>query len=339
MNTKYAIVVLLSACSTSGAQERPAEAAVPVRVAAVDPTPMSEPLVVPGLVFPRDVYDLGFPIGGVVREVGPDEGDEIDRGVILARLDPTVARAGLAQARENLERAERDLERTRTLTERGSLPSATFEDVETGADVARATVSSAGFAVRWTALRAPAPGWVEARLVEPGEVVGAGQPIFRLASRERGFVLRVSVSDRAVAELHRGDAATIALDAHEQPIAATIVEIARAPSMATGTFDVELAFEPPAGLEPRTGLVGRATLSIGEPVRASIPLAALVDGRDRDASVFVIEDGRAKRRAVRVAFFTGDRAAIASGLEGVAAVVTAGADRVSDGTLVTVREN
>jgi RND family efflux transporter MFP subunit len=338
MNTKYALL-LLTACSTSGAQERPAEAAVPVRVAAVDPAPVSEPLVVPGLVFPRDTYDLGFPIGGVVREVGPDVGDEIARDTILARLDPTVARASLAQARENLERAERDLARTRTLTERGSLPSATFEDVETGADVARATVSSAGFAVRWTSLRAPAEGWVDARLVEPGEVVGAGQPIFRIASRERGFVLRVSVSDRAVAELRRGDAAVIALDAHDEPIAATIVEIARAPSMATGTFDVELAFEPPAGLEPRTGLVGRATLAIGEPVSASIPLAALVDGRDRDASVYVIEDGRAARRAVRVAFFHGEHAAIASGLEGVAAVVTAGADRLSDGTPVTVEEN
>jgi multidrug efflux system membrane fusion protein len=334
-----AVLGLLSACSRSGAQERPAEAAVPVRVEAVDRTPASEPLLVPGLVQPRDTYDLGFPIGGVIREVAFEEGDAIDRNAILARLDPTVARAGLTQARENLERAERDLARTRTLTERGSLASATFEDVETGADVARASVSSAGFALRWTSLRAPAPGWVDARLVEPGEVVGAGQPVFRIASRERGFVLRVSVSDRYVAALRRGDRATIRLDAHEGEIAATVVEIARAPSFATGTFDVELAFEPPDGLEPRTGLVGRATLSIGEPVAASVPMAALVDGRDRDASIFVIEDGRAKRRAVRVAFFDRERAAIASGLDGVDAVITAGADRIGDGTLVAVEEH
>lgn len=325
---------------TALAQAAPELPAIPVRLADVDRTETREAIAVPGLVRARDTYDLSFPSGGVLSDVLVDEGDEVHAGQVLARIDATAAQATLSQAREGLGRAERDLSRARSLSESGSLPTATFEDATTGAEVARAQVTAAGFAIRYSVLRAPADGWIDARLADPREVTGPGMPVLRIAIRERGWVLRVAVPDRAVARLTEGAAAEVRLDALDGRVMATrVVEIARAPTPGSGSYDVDLALEDPGDeITMRTGLVGRASIPFGAPMSASVPLSALVDGRDHEAAIFVVADDVAHRRAVHVAFFTGDRAVIESGLDGVDQVVTLGADRLDDGVHVVVAE-
>lgn len=342
--TKRAIVSLLlllaSGCSNGEvAAQRPAPP-IPVRLEPVDRTPIRETLVAPGLVHPRDTYELGFPMGGLVLDVLVEQGAEVRAGDELARLDATTARATATQAREGLSRAERELERARLLAEGGSLATAMLEDAETGTNVARASLAAAAFAARHSVLRAPADGWVDLRNVDPGEIVGAGQPLFRIASRGRGWVLRVAVPDRVVARIATGDSATLTLDALPRArLAATIVEIARTPTPGFGTFDVQVHLdEVPEGVTLRTGLVGRASLPYGDTHAASVPLSALVDGHDHDALVFVVADGRARSAPIHVAFMTGDRAALADGLPGIDAVVTAGADRLVDGARVVPSE-
>ncbi|MCZ7682951.1 MAG: efflux RND transporter periplasmic adaptor subunit [Sandaracinaceae bacterium] len=334
------LLLLASGCSNEPvAAQRPAPA-IPVRLEPVDRTPIREALVSPGLVHPRDTYELGFPMGGLVLDVLVEQGAEVRAGDVLARLDPTTARATVTQAREGLSRAERDLDRARLLAEGGSLPRATLEDAETGTNVARANLAAAAFASRHSVLRAPADGWVDVRAVDPGEIVGAGQPLFRVASRERGWVLRVAVPDRVVARIAPGDAATLTLDAlPERRLPGSVVEIARTPTPGFGTFDVQVQLEEaPEGITLRTGLVGRASLPHGDTYGASVPVSALVDGHDHDAFVFTVADGHARRAPIRIAFMTGDRAVVAGGLPGVDAVVTTGADRLTDGARVVASE-
>ncbi len=320
----------------ASAQARATEVATPVRLAPIERAPARDSLEVPGLVVPRDTLELGFPAGGVILDVLVDAGDEVRAGQVLARLDGTAARAAAAQARESLARAERDLARARTLSGSGSLSVASFEDAQTGVEVARASVSAAGFALRYATLRAPADGWVDARMADPREVIGAGMPVLRIASRERGWVLTVAVPDRTVAHLHVGDAASVTLDAApDRAFEARVVEIARLPTQGMGTYDVQLAFTAPPDLTMRTGLVGRASIPVGESYSTAVPLASLIDGRDHDAAVLVIEGGRARRVPVHVAFFRGERAVLTTPLDGLESVIGAGADRLDPGALVT----
>jgi len=70
-----------------------------------------------------------------------------------------------------------------------------------------------------------------------------------------------------------------------------------------------------------------------------VPIGALLEADGVSATVYALApDGRhAERRTVRIAFLAGDRVAIASGLEGVAAVVTDGAAYLDDGAALAVR--
>jgi RND family efflux transporter MFP subunit len=329
----------LPGCARAPAAAQSAAEIPAIRLALeeVDRSPTRATFDVPGLVFPRETYELGFPMGGVVADVLVEEGAFVRRGEIIARLDASAARATRDQARASLVRTERELARARSLTETGSLPTATFEDAETGTDVARAGVVAASYAVGHSVLRAPRDGIVDLRFVDPGEVVGSGTPVVRVVSARQGWALRVAVPDRFVTGLHEGEDASVQLDATgERTLAARIVDIARVPTAGMGTFDVDLRFESPADIELRTGLVGRASIASGKRFAASIPSAAIVDGRDRRAFVFAVNDGRAVRRAIEVAFVRGDRVVVASGLDGIDRVVTRGADRLSDGEVVTV---
>src|SRR5204863_396201 len=69
---------------------------------------------------------------------------------------------------------------------------------------------------------------------------------------------------------------------------------------------------------------------------AFIPLEALQEGDGTRAFVFVPGNGKVERRGVTIAFVDGGRVAISEGLDGVTAVVTDGADRLSAGTPVQV---
>jgi multidrug efflux pump subunit AcrA (membrane-fusion protein) len=67
------------------------------------------------------------------------------------------------------------------------------------------------------------------------------------------------------------------------------------------------------------------------PDASTVPLAAVMDGDGSSGAVFVVEGGRARRVPVRVAFLQGGRAVLSGDLDGIDAVVTDGASRLTDG--------
>ena len=65
-------------------------------------------------------------------------------------------------------------------------------------------------------------------------------------------------------------------------------------------------------------------------------LASVVAGDGASGAVFAVENGRARRVPVSIAFLDGDRAVLAGGVEHLERVVTDGASRLSDGARVRV---
>ena len=120
-------------------------------------------------------------------------------------------------------------------------------------------------------------------------------------------------------------------------LTARVSEISRAADERSRLFPVEVRLDaPPPGLA--SGLVAKVSLSPSS-ARASsltyVPIAAVVEG-DRDrANVFVLAGERVKRRAVRVAFITGEQVALAEGLASGETIVTDGALYLEDDERVT----
>ena len=337
---------LAAASLLSGGCSRPAhaapaaedEGAVLVRLAPVVPGPVDRPIRAAGVVAAKSEWDLSFKVGGVLSRVTVDEGAAVHAGQLLAELDTTELFAGVTQARAALAKARRDAERTALLAASDTAPRVAAEDARTGVALAEAALAAAEFNLRHARLVAPDEGWVDRRTAEPGEVVAPGRPVLHLSGRGRGFVVRAALADRDVLGLTRGAPATVTLDARPGlALPGRVSEIGHAAARGTGTWQVEIAVDPgPAGAPLLAGLTAKVQIPRSVPAAGAVPLAAVVEGDGDSGAVFAVEQGRARRVPVRIAFLDGERAVLAGGVENLETVVTDGASRLADGARVRV---
>ncbi len=327
----------LAACGRSGAGLPPPDAPSTVRVADVSHESLAPPIHGTGLLGPKEEIVLGFKIGGVIARVAVDEGEVVRMGDVLASLELREIDAAVARARAAAGKAERDLARARRLFADSVATREQVQDAETAADIARAARDAAEFDRSYAVITAPADGIVLLRLAEPGELAGPGDAVLRIGSRARGSVVRVGLADRHAARVRVGDPASVRFDAGAAPAEGRVTEVAAAADPATGTFRVEIAV--PGVERLASGLVADVVIRpAGDGPLPVIPVDAMLEADGDSAVVFALDeaDRRAVRRGIRIAFLTGDRVAVASGLDGARRVITAGASRVDDGERVEV---
>jgi RND family efflux transporter MFP subunit len=331
-----AALPILGACGPAALAAPASEApAIPVRTAAVAHGPVDRTVRAAGTVASKDEWDLAFKVGGLLASVNVHEGQAVHRGQVLAALDPTELAAGVRQAREGLEKARRDAARMAQLADSEVAPRTAADDTRTAEALAETQLAAADFNLRHATLVAPDDGWVDRRLAEPGEVVAPGRPIVHLSGRGRGFVVRAALADRDVIGLRSGTPALVTLDASPgRALAGRVSEIASAAGHGTGTYLVEIAIAAGDAGGLLSGLTAKVELTRAMPAAGAVPLAAVVDGDGDQGAVFTVRDGVAHRVPVRIAFLQGDRAALATGLDGVERVVTDGAPRLAEGLRV-----
>jgi RND family efflux transporter MFP subunit len=317
-----------------------AEAPVAVRVAPVTLERVTQPVTATGTLGPKEEVPLSFKVGGVIAQMRVDEGQSVRAGDTLALLDLSEIDAAVVRASSAAEKAERDLTRAQRLYGDSVATLEQAQNAETGRDVARAELETATFNRRYAIIVAPASGVILKRSAEPGELVQAGMPILKLGSHARGVVVRAGLADRDVVRVRLGDRAVVRFDAFpDRTFEGTVTELAGASDPMTGTYDVEVTV-PLASSRLASGLVGQVEIRpAATHTVALIPIESLLEADGSQATVFgVSADGqRAERRTVTIAFLTGHRVAVTSGLEGVATVVTDGAAYLDDGTTLRIR--
>jgi RND family efflux transporter MFP subunit len=335
---------LLSGCA-QGAPGVPSAQAAPedppphlVSVAAVSHGPLPRPIRAAGLVAAKREANLAFLESGRLVWVGVETGAHVRRGQVLARIEPTPFDADARRAAAELDKASRDVARAKALVASGSIAQSGLDDATTGEAVARASLDAARFAAEHTALVAPDDGTVDARLLDPGTIVGAGTPVLRLSGQSQGAVVRAGLPDRDAVGLEVGRAATVTIDARPgETLRGQVTRVAPEATPGSGTFEVEVRIE---GRHPElfSGLTAKLAIDRMTYPAASVPLSAVIAGDAGRAWVFGLAEGVVHRSPVRVAFLSGGVAALDELPADVAQVVTAGGNELTDGARVRVAE-
>jgi RND family efflux transporter MFP subunit len=148
-----------------------------------------------GTVAARVQSDLGFRVSGKVLERLVDTGQSVKRGQALMRIDPVdlklaahAQREAVAAVRARAQQTSDDEARYRALRGTGAISASAYDQFKAAADAAKSQLSAAQAqsevalnATRYAELLADADGVVMETLVEPGQVVNAGQIVVRLA--------------------------------------------------------------------------------------------------------------------------------------------------------------
>ncbi|WP_099206398.1 efflux RND transporter periplasmic adaptor subunit [Xanthomonas citri] len=340
----------LSACGGK-AQTDPRTAAPLVRVATVGDAGAAV-RTFSGTVAARVQSDLGFRVAGKVSERLVGAGQRVRRGQRLLRIDPIdlqlAARAqqdAVAAARARAQQTADDEARYRDLRGTGAISASAYDQIKAAADAARAQLSAAQAqadvarnANHYTDLLADADGVVMETLVEPGQVVAAGQPVVRLAhaGRREAIIqlpetLRPQVGSVAQASLF-GDAAV--------SVPATLRQLSESADRLTRTFEAHYVLEGALAQAP-LGTTVNLRIADDTAINArpglQVPLAALFDA-GKGPGVWVIAGNPTKVswRPVAVLGLDDDHANVAGTLARGERIVALGAHLLREGEQVRI---
>ncbi len=161
--------------------------------------------------------DIMPQISGVIREMGPREGEAVAKGQLLVRLDTeemenelAAKEAALTAARHQLEFEKKELTRVEAVYAKGYATTEAVDRQRTRVTTAEQRVRQLEGEIRalrtriaYGTIRAPVDGFVAARLEEPGDLAAPGRPIYRITAAT-GAKVRVSVPQSVAAQLREG---------------------------------------------------------------------------------------------------------------------------------------
>lgn len=292
-------------------------------------------------------------VSGVLTQVLFTEGQMVQKGQVLARIDPRSYEQALAAARgqrlrdqAQLAAARVTLQRYQALWQQDSIArqeldtqAALVRQLEGVVAAGQASERAAEINLGFTTLRAPIDGRIGLRAVDPGNLVGNGgagiatitqiTPIDVLFAVTQERVPEVLAAERAAG---RQALAVAALDQARTRVLAEgrFLTLDNHIDTATGTVRAKARFANADGaLFPNQFVNVR--LRLGARAGVLVPLMAVRTGPQGDY-VYVVDAARtAHMRLVKRGMATDEQVLIDSGLQDGERVVTEGGDRVRDG--------
>jgi RND family efflux transporter MFP subunit len=336
----------LAACKESE-QAQQTQPDQPVLVTAVRYATQSQGRDFVATIRPRVESDLGFRVAGKVVKRFVQAGQQVKAGEALAALDENDLRlqkeqadAELSAANMALAQASGDEKRALALRKNGWTTQATLDRIRAAAEEARGrhqrsqrAVELAGNSLDYATLRADADGVVTETLVEPGQVVAAGQTAIRIA-RKGELEAAVSLPEDYAAAAGKGNAAITLWTNRSKTYRAKLRELSPSADPVTRTFAARYTILDP---DPAIAIGMTAALSIdalGRERVVKLPLSAIYDEGRGPAVWKVAADGRLQLASVRLLRLEGDAALVAGGLAEGDRIVTLGVHKLQAGRKV-----
>jgi RND family efflux transporter MFP subunit len=331
-----------------------------------------------GYVTARRQATVSSKVTGKVIEVLIEEGMRVKAGQELARLDEAYAAKGLtlAQAQANaaassleetrvrIRQAQVDFERANRLANDQISSRAELDRTRAEVDALRARLVSQGDSlavarqqvnlqrqsVDDTIIRAPFDGVVVSKDAQPGEMispVSAGGGFTRTGICTvvdmDSLEIEVDVSEAYIGRVHANQRIEAVLDAYpDWRIPGHVITAVPTADRQKATVKVRIAFDQKdVRVLPDMGV--KVSFITDQPQTAAttiveVPKAALRRDGDTDV-VYILTEGKAERRAVRVAGTEGEVARLASGLIGSEQVVIEAPAELKDGDRVKVKKS
>ncbi len=343
--TRITLIALLTATAAfaSGCGVGEASAASDVEMEAATPVPVEVALPYRDDVFAtyeatatiesdRDAPVLAR-VGGEVVELLVEEGDLVEAGQVLARLDGERLRLEMLSTKANLDQLRGEYARYVDLHDRGLVSAAMFEGLKYDLEALEASYELARLNYDYSNIRAPIAGYVSARDVKLGQNVAVNDAAFRITDTEE-LIAHLRIPQSELAKFSAGHAASLTVDAMpDEAFCATIARVSPTIDTRNGTFRATAVIDNQAGdLAP--GMFARFTIAYEEhPDALLIPVEALVT-EDGETAVYVVRDGQVDRRLLETGVEVDGQVEIVNGLSDGEQVVVVGHSGLREGSKV-----
>jgi len=324
--------------ATSPSAQPDKKPTAPVRVAKAQKRDLSKVVTYTGSVEPVRVARMASPAEGPIVECSVREGDTVQAGQRLAKVGRSrIADTALVAAQEDLRRLEAEFKRVEQLVKSGSLPGEQLDAARASLKRAEAQVAAMETGKADYDIASPWPGIVSEVWIAEGDYVAPRAPLVEIFD-PASLLVRFSVPERDLPSIQTGLKVQVTLDAYPgRVIPAEIVRVFPGLDPATRTVTIEAELREEARLW--RGLFARVTIPLRTLKDAVVaPDGALLVLPNGEAVMFVVADGKATLRKVRVALEAGGWLAVESGIAEGDMLVIRGHESLKDGAPVQVMD-
>ena len=296
---------------------------------------IEEEISVIGTVQPRHASLIASETDGVVVDRRKDAGQTVRVGEIILKLDNEQLKASLVEAIADVELREFEYSQSEELVRQEAAAEQELRNAKYELARARSKLQDIRSRLEDLAIRAPFSGHITQSLTELGQWVGRGDGIARLIATD---TIRVhsNVPERFVDQLHRGDEATVFIEAlGSDSLSARVVAILAEGYPESHSFPVIVEALNPDG-RIRSNMASRTRFRVRLPKSALLVQKDAIVNSVGGAVVYVAQDDVVAMRPVETGMSYHGLVAVTGDLQPGDLVIVRGNERLRDGQAVRV---
>lgn len=342
LNSKFAIaplaLLILSGCSQASSQANiePQKVERPVQVITLTDQQLQNSKQFTGVLEATKTASLSFKVPGTIEAILVKTGDKVDKGQVIARLDPhdyqvTVVEleARLAEANAAHQLAKVELDRVSQAIADDAISEVNLDRAQSGyqrslamVQVVTQNLQKANDALDYTELKAPFNGVIGLQTQQTFEQTSPGAGLFSLHQPNELKAI-IDVPENLIGNLTLSQKASVTWHGNNQPINAYLTEMNTLADPIKQTYQAQFVLDK----NQQSALPGKS-VSVTINLNAStdtfcVPLASL-KGEGELQSVYVIENEKVTERVVEVESVHSNRVCISGALQAGDSIVTAG---------------
>jgi membrane fusion protein (multidrug efflux system) len=305
--------------------------AVPVIAVEAKLQPITESLSLVGSILANELVEIKSEADGTVQEIKFTEGQQVNKGDLLIRLDETKFTTALAEAESNFKLSKATFERAQELSKGRLISQQEYDQAAATFELNRATVERRQRDLKDARIYAPFSGVVGARIVSPGQVIARDTRMTVLVDLDPVKV-EISVPERFLSQVHVGQELELSVAAFgTRKFRGQVYFVAPEVDPATRTALIKAQVANPQQ-ELHPGMFANLDLTLKvRDAAVVIPESALVLQQDK-TSVWVVDaDETAQPRPVVIGLRMPGLIEITRGLQNGEKVITEGTQKVRPG--------
>ncbi|EHZ7348934.1 multidrug efflux RND transporter periplasmic adaptor subunit VmeT [Vibrio parahaemolyticus] len=280
---------------------------------------------------------LSFQVGGEVEKLLVRMGQGVEKGEVLATLDPKDLQLALDAAQAQYALAKTQWERAKSLYSKKLISTDSYDQKETQYKAALASFEQAKTDLSYTKIQAPFGGVVSYTYVKPYQVVGEKQEILNLIDNttlDVSFTLPVSYAESVSLSALKNSEMWVTMDSEpSKRIPGKFKEISTQPNIDTNSYEAIVTITRPTDRNLLTGMTGQVHIAKQSKSNAmTLPTSAWVNKQESQGEVWVMDSST--QQVNKMTLSLNESGAIESGLDNNDYVVIAGVERLVEGQVV-----
>lgn len=287
--------VLLTGCGEPQAKQeekKEAEFAIPVTVASIERGNISSNFHTTATLESRNEADIITRVTGIIEQLTVEEGDYVEKGQVLAKIDPRRYQLALDRANAELAGIDQELQRLSLMAEKQLVSAQASDKLKYQHQAAVAARELAALDLKDSQIVAPISGYISKRYVKAGHFTQGYQKLFHIVDQSSLQAI-VYLPEHQLGNIKLGQAALMSFTARKgQMFEAQVRSISPIIDSRSGTFKVILSLEN-SDMQLKPGMFAQIALTFDTHENAlTIPSDAIIT-LDNQSKVYLVKDNKA----------------------------------------------